>query len=410
MSKRSLALCSLLLFAVTVSIFVACSQAGFLSRHETDVYDDLEGRDNRVFLHEDENIRTVEYYADKVTRRHATAIDTNGSTTEFWYWPSGNLKEAITYFPESGSDKGGKKIRRHAKLLKDGITYATDFEFSLDGSMLKSTVLEKSGDRSTRRNYFKNGSVKQEELFSLRPTTPLATWYRLSSLSFHTNGTLSESIEALGIFGSDTKRYDDNGRLLFTSQLSDYATQYRESWFFEDGKTVKRKVFQSSAGTNVKTYASNGILLEERAWYGTVGEGMMNVKFYDSIDGKQVLEQTFMFIGGQYQPYSFTVFEDGAKTLYLLLFSGTPNNIQVATQYHSRFGENGEHTTIVYDKNGYVTREFRNAGGGKKIWLHEYKSSDKVKRDPPVIMPEWTLLRPYISPPKFVKYDPSPYR
>lgn len=411
MSKLKFSFCLLLLASAALTYFGFQSQVFYSLEYDSEIFDDLSGRNNRVFLKDGEILRNVEYYQDNVTRRQASTLNADGSTTEYRYWPSGNLREAISHYPESGSSSTRKKVQRHATFLEDGLTYASDYEYTSSGALMSSTLLGKSGESSTRLRYAQNGAVKQKEEFILRQTLPLATWFRISSRTFHANGNLAESTEAVGIFGYETKRFGADGRLLFISGLSEYGTEYKESWFFDDGKTARRKVFQSSAGTNVKTFTKSGVLVEERAWYGPVGEGMMNVKSFDSNTGRQLLEQIFMYIGGEYLPYGYTVFEDGVKTLNVLLFFNSPNDVQTVTVYHSGVGDNGEHTTVVYDKNGNVTREFRAAaGGGKKIWLHEYKSSEKVRRDLPTINPDWFALLPFELPPKLIKYDSTPYR
>lgn len=402
----------LLLAIAVVTISSAWLLSCHLNNEDSKVFDELKGRDNRVFLMDNEIIRVVEYHSDRISRRHATAHSTNGETTEFWYWPSGKLKEAVTFYSDVQTGKSAKKIRRKATFLKDGVTYATDFEYRVDGTMHTSTVLNQSGDHSTRSRFFEDGKVKQEELFVLRPTLPLATWYRLSSRLFHANGTLAQSFDASGLFGAIEARYDLQGRLLFTSQLSDYATDYTESWFFQDGKTLKRKVTQSTGGTNLKTFSQEGILLEERFWYGNVGEGMMKVKTFDPTSGIQLLEQLFTFdsIQRQYRPYSFSVFENGKKSLYALLFLGTPDKVKTFTRYFSDKGDLGERTTIVFDREGFVESEFRHDGTGKVVKKTEYKQGDKVQRALPPLNPEWLLMRDYTIPPKIVKFEPSPYR
>lgn len=401
---------SLLLSAASLAIIGTCNWEEIWPKQETEIYDELSGRNNRIFLKDGEWIRNVEYFEDNITRRHATIINTDSSLTEFWYWPSGNLKEAITYFPENASGKGQRKVRRHATLLEDGITYATDFEYNLSGSVSTSTNLEKSGERATRRHFAANGKLTKEELFTKRPTTPIATWYRLSSCTFHSNGNLFESFEAVGFFGYAIKRFSADNHLLFTSQLSDYATEYQEKWFFDDGKSPKREVFQDTAGTKVRIYHPNGTRLEERAWHGPVQGGMMNIKSFDPVNGNQLLEQEFMQVGAKYLPYRFTVFKANVKSLYILLYLDNPTRVQVATQYHSQIDDSGERTKTFYDKDGYVIREFRETRTGEKRWLHEYKSSDKVKREPTAFNPEWIALRPYEMPPEIVKFEPSPYR
>lgn len=401
---------SLLLSAASLAIIETSIWEEISPRQESEIYDELSGRDNRIFLKDGELIRDVEYFEDKITRRHATVINTDSSLTEFWYWPSGNLKEAITYFPENASDKGPRQIQRHATLLEDGITYATDFEYNRSGLISTSTILDKTKELATRRQFAANGKLTKEELFTKRPTTPFETWYRLSSRTFHANENLFESFEAVGFFGYEIKRFSADNRLLFASQLSDYATEYRENWFFVDGKSLRREVFQNSEGTNVKTYAPKGTLLEERAWHGPVQGGMMNIKSFDPVNGNLILEQLFMQVGGKYLPYSFTVFKEDVKSLYVLLYLDGRNSVQSTTEYHSKLGDSGAHTTTFYDKDGYLIDQRREADNGTTFWLHNYKSSDKVKSEPPALNPEWIALRPYEMPPKIVKFEPSPYR
>lgn len=409
MSMRTFVLCSLIFITAALTAIGFKTHADSLFVDDAKVFDKLSGRNHRVFIKDGEILRNVEYYEDQITRRHATTFGIDGSKTEFWYWPSGNLKEAVTYFPENDSNKN-KRVMRRATLLEDGITYATNLEYNQDGTLSTSTVLEQSQDRSTRRRYFENGSVKQEEVFAIRQTTPLATWYRLSSRTFHANTNLAESIEVVGIFGYQTQRFAEDGRTLFVSELSEYGTEYQESWLFDDGKTVRRKVFQSSAGTNAKTFALNGNLIEERAWHGPVGEGMMNVKSFDPTTGKKLLEQLFTHTGISYEPYSFTVYKDGAKALYVLFFLGTQNQIMRYTIYHSQNGDRGELYTVSFNREGSVTQEFRRNSAYKHDWERKYKAIEKVKRELPVLDSNWHRMRPYEMPPKIVKFEASPYR
>jgi len=409
MSKKTFVLCSLIFIAAALPFIGLKTNKDTLFVHDDSVFDELSGRDHRIFIKEGEILRNVEYYDDKITRRHATKLGIDGSETEFWYWPSGNLKEAVTYFPGIDSN-GNKRIMRRATLLEDGITYATDLEYNRDGTLSTSTTLEQSQDRSTRRRFFENGQIKQEEVFALSQTTPLATWYRLSSHKFHTNNKLAESIEAVGLFGYQTKRFAEDGRTLFVSELSEYGTEYKESWLFDDGKTVRRKVFQSSAGTNVKTFAPNGTLIEERAWHGPVGEGMMDVKIYDPTTGKRLLEQLFTHTGVNYEPYSFTVYKDGAKALYVLFFLGTQNQVMRYTIYHSQHGDRGELYTVSFNREGSVTQEFRKNSVDKQDFDRKYQAIEKVKRELPALDSAWHTMRIYELPPKIVKFEASPYR
>ncbi len=224
MSMRTFVLCSLIFITAALTSIGFNTHADSLFVDDAKVFDKLSGRNHRVFIKDGEILRNVEYYEDQITRRHATTFGIDGSKTEFWYWPSGNLKEAVTYFPENDSNKN-KRVMRRATLLEDGITYATNLEYNQDGTLSTSTVLEQSQDRSTRRRYFENGSIKQEEVFAIRQTTPLATWYRLSSRTFHANTNLAESIEVVGIFGYQTQRFAEDGRTLFVSELSEYGTE-----------------------------------------------------------------------------------------------------------------------------------------------------------------------------------------
>ena len=409
MSKKTFVLCSLIFLAAAIPFIGLKTNKDTLFVHDDSVFDELSGRDHRVFIKDGEILRNVEYYDDQITRRHATTFGIDGSETEFWYWPSGNLKEAITYFPEDDSNKN-KLVMRRATLLEDGITYATDLEYNRDGTLSTSTTLEQSQDRSTRRRFFKNGKIKQEEVFALSRTTPLATWYRLSSHKFHTNNKLAESIEAVGLFGYQTKRFAEDGRTLFVSELSEYGTEYKESWFFDDGKTARRKVVQNSAGTSVSTFASNGNLVEERLWNGPVGEGMMSVKSFDPTTGKRVLEQLFTHTGVNYEPYSFTVYKEGAKALYVIFFLGTQNQVMRYTIYHSQNGDRGELYTVSFNREGSVTQEFRKNSVDKQDFDRKYKAIEKVKRELPALDSAWHTMRIYELPPKIVKFEASPYR
>lgn len=409
MSKKTFVLCSLIFLAAAIPFIGFKTDENSLFVHDDSIFDKLSGRDHRVFIKDGEILRNVEYYEDKITRRHATTFGIDGRETEFWYWPSGNLKEAVTYFPGKDSNKN-KLVMRRATLLEDGITYATDLEYNRDGTLSTSTTLEQSQDRSTRRRFFKNGKIKQEEVFALSRTTPLATWYRLSSHKFHTNNKLAESIEAVGLFGYQTKRFAEDGRTLFVSELSEYGTEYKESWFFDDGKTVRRKVIQSSAGTNVKTFAANGNLVEERAWNGPVGEGMMSVKSFDPTTGNKLLEQLFTHTGNKYEPYSFTVYKNGAKALYVLLFLGSQNQVMRYTIYHSHNGDRGELITVSFNREGFVVQEFRKNSDDKQDWDRNYKAIDKIKRELPTLDSAWLTMRIYELPPKIVKFEASPYR
>lgn len=386
----------LLLLCVVIAFIAICGRA---SQNPVQHPSWQSGLDTKIKVPVGEELRVVELYPDRITSKHAIANFPDGRQEHYWYRPNSKLAEAKTF---SSPDVNGKRVLiRHAYMDRNGVDYLSDIEFSLDGEVTKRT-LSVSSSLTFRWFYHPGGEVKLFESFE--PAKNFG-WSKILADEFSIDAVLVSTYRRTEK-GFEVVKYAPDKTIL--ARFLHEGRKYNETWYFDDGVSIKRVLNQDSDGTGLKLFHRNGKLKEEHLVYGPVTGAAWYSKFFDS-KGQIQLEHRWVpgKDGNQNRLEMATHYVNGFSLVKIDLDSETGKLKQVI-QYLGGNGWKGADIIYVLRlSDGFLeSRHHREPRGGTISWIKYDTTTKEVL--PVKIAPDWLEIRPFdVQPPQVVKYELS---
>lgn len=352
----------------------------------------------RVELHDDEAVRTVQYYPDGLTPMHAIADHKDGKLSEYWYYETGKVREAKTLSaPDEETAK--RHLLREAHIAADGVTYQSDVEYFDDGSMWKETRLV-GEDRTERRVYYpQSGALQSDQKLSKMRVG----WVKTEEKIFSEEGLLTSLFTLLEDGSRVTKAFDETGKVTSIVTWDQYGSRYKEDWLYPDGETVRRQVEQAGDGTEVKENREDGTLKRKLKWAGEIDKsGVLIVWLYNEQE-QELFEQYFMFREGRYHIWSISVHRSDGKDLRNIYFDHGSTIPTSDVLYDEGDPKARDRVLRQFDENGFLkeTKTWRGAINGL---VESFTPKDNIR----VTVPDEYLVFPtYENPPQKVPYNPN---
>lgn len=400
--------------AVAACAFFVMGQFG-MDANQPIVGDDLDAlveMNPQVHLPVDENLRNVYVGDDRITPMRSVAEELDGETTVYTYWPSGKLKEAITYFAPETADSE-LKVRRRAQFKPDGYTYLSDIEFYRSGNLRKQMAYDEGARVATVRQYFDDRDYKLELFERYVPEKNIAfIWKKTNSTRYYATGVIMEEFQTAENYAYTKRFFDAAGKLLREQVMKEWKSEYTDTTFQNDHVTPRKVVWQNYRGTNVKFFTTAGKLYLQRGWYGSIESGMMYVRYFDAFEN-MVLEQTFDLYQEsegapqRYVPFGIYVKQAGDTRLSLQYFYESDGVLQSFTDYGNPPYKVGRRTIYTNDKQGNLISIEVYSAPKELVSKSEFSSAEGKKiADFVEIKPEWLKMEPYELPEVVIPYQP----
>lgn len=399
--------------AVAACAFFVMGQFGSNANRPI-VGDDLDAlveMNPQVHLPVDENLRQVYVGDDRITPMKSVAEEVDGDTTVYSYWPSGKLKEAITYFaPEAAG--AAPKMKRRAEFKPDGYTYLSDIEFYRSGNLRKQMSFDEGAGEARVRYYYDDQGYKLELIERFVPEKNMAfLWKKTNSTKYYASGVIMEDFQTAENYAYIKRFFDSAGMVVREQIMKEWKTEYTDTTFQDDHVTPKKVVWQNYRGTNVKFFTTAGKLYLQRGWYGPIG-GMMYVRYFDAFEN-MLLEQTFdprqdaEGAPSRYVPYAMYVKEGGDTRFTIQYFYKSDGVLQTVTDYGKPPYVLGRRTIYTNDKEGNLISIEVYSAPKELVSKSEFAPADGKKiTDFFEIKPEWLAMEPYELPPVVIPYQP----
>lgn len=352
-----------------------------------------------VELPKGEELRFIDYYPGGNTPRYAIAEHDDGQLSHYWYRSTGKLNEAKTF---SRLTNGKRELLRQSFFEVDGVNYLLDMEYYSAG-VLKKLVQRISESTTFRWQYYESGELRLFENYE--KTDKPGLWLKRIADSYREHGSLSEHFLRRDKNTWETRTFSPENKLLSLKVKGDSGYSYRETEYFADGETVRRKVGQFSSYTELWLYHPNSQVQEHRKWIGTVATGTVYVDYYD-LNGVHTLEQVWNYDekAKAYTPMWVIVYENG-KAKYRFWFVIGTSRIKVVQHFLTDKEWNGLQTHYTLTEDGKV-EEMSDHDGNVLLELVKYEPE---QREPlrHKLNDEWFVLKQIVLPPQEVPYEPG---
>lgn len=338
---------------------IAALGAGLAWKRPRDLAVDVfQERTNRVELPTASgSIRTVELYPDKLTRKHGVEENADGTTNNYWYRPDGTLDHANTLgVPDAA---GNRREVRRTQMERDGVTFKSDLSFYKDGTS-KSEIVLRDDKTTTRRYFHQSGELAKDQVMSLVNKV----WYVTHEDAFYEDGAKQRVFRVEpGVSETDTL-YAQNERVTAIKVQDLKAGTYKETWYYEDGTSPMREVWQDYSGTVITAKRKDGsVSVKTLFQYGNIVNAYITVQVFDR-QGQKRLEQGFSKYEGTDRLRSVEVYRDGKKKELLMLYGGGGPEAG-GVEFHIIFdgdGFSGPRVRREYRKDGSLAVERREGG------------------------------------------------
>lgn len=356
--------------------------------------------DTRIEAHPGEKTREVQYGEDNV-RTHALATHWDEGTTEYFYWPeTGNQKHIITRSPPL-DEKGNRAVLREAFVDADGVTFTSDIEYYLDGAKKKVLLLAEA-NKSTRQQFFPSGVLKKDEVMTREK--PKGKWTLVSADTYRADQSIETSFRLRQNNASEYTEFSPAGRAIVRKTLSEYKTNYIEVWFDADGKKIERQVEQTSSETRLTYFRPNGSKTHDLTWRGPVGQGSLQINYYDETD-KKLYHQWWDFKEGAHKLWLIKEFRPDGSLARMFYYepAGGPMRSEVVYHGDGEMGGGGPRTLRKFRDSGTLESEEETLAGNVDGPKRTYTAEENIRY---VLDPARAKMPEVIAPPQVVPYNP----
>lgn len=343
--------------------------------------------------------RETEYYPGGIAKKYMLSELEDGRQEHFWYRTDGTLSEAKTY---SALIEGGRVLLRHSIMTANGRDYLSDNEFSASGELVAMAFMV-TPSMAFRYQYHPGGALKAFELFEPSKKKN-GGWSKILADEFHADSSLA-SLHRRTAKGFEVLKYRPDMTLLSRFVLE--GKSYKETWYYNDGRTEFRVVDQDVTGTVIKYFRRDGLMYLQHEIYGNLDIANVETTYFEG-PHKRSMDKSWHQAteNSKAKLYHVGYFENG-NIVYRFHVDKETGKVTHATHYLERNGAAGADIRYTVRPDGFLSRRIHRDAKGNTISDTTYEEHQKVPF--PIKLDATWLLPPEMSylPPPVIPWEPS---